>query len=386
MVQKLSAMRYIKNNKRRVSVLIVSLTLCFVLTYVSFFFLSTTTETFRSLLIDNAEKLQYVQPSARVFELDYDNLLEEEYLRQYNIKLNELISKLRDKEGITDVFKAEIVYGKIQSFVGEYTFELPLVSKEEMELLLKHMRATLAEGRMPEKNNEIVLSESAMKNEAYQLGDNLKENHSITIVGIVKCEYYFGCGIYDGDTYNNQRICILSDGSIEDLTFLLNNMGYKFDKDKESIIDKASGEEDLQNEVIYAIESSTDIVYIFILAVLFIVLLIVYTTYLRDRQNEWCLYSSIGYSKKTIYFSIIRELLFTFAVSILAGGIIIFLMEIVLEYCMIRPMGIMCRYFYPDVLIEILCSYVLLLGMLQIPVRYELYKIRTIDAMDDDLN
>lgn len=385
-MQKLSAMRYIKNNKRRVSVLIVSLTLCFVLTYISFFFLSTTTETFRSVLLDNAEKLQYIEPSARVFDLDYEMSVEDEYLRKYDIKLNELIDRLREKEEIKDAFKAEIVYGTVQSFVGRYTFELPLVTKEEMPILLKHMKAALTEGRLPEKNNEIVLSESAMKNEDYRLGDSLKENHSITIVGIIECEYYFGCGIYEGVTYDNQRICILSDGSIEDLTLFLNNMGYKVDRSREKIIDKTSGEEDLQNDVIDAIEGGTDIVYVFILAVLFIVLLIVYTTYLRDRQNEWCLYSSIGYSKKAIYFSIIRELLFTFAVSLFAGGIIIFFMEAALDYCMIRPMGIKCRYFYPDVLMEIICSYVFLLGMLQLPVRYELYKIRTIDAMDDDLN
>ncbi len=385
-MQKLSAMRYIKNNKRRVSVLIVSLTLCFVLTYISFFFLSTTTETFRSVLLGNAEKLQYIEPSARVFDLDYEMSVEDEYLRKYDIKLNELIDRLREKEEIKDAFKAEIVYGTVQSFVGRYTFELPLVTKEKMPILLKHMKAALTEGRLPEKNNEIVLSESAMKNEDYRLGDSLKENHSITIVGIIECEYYFGCGIYEGDTYDNQRICILSDGSIEDLTLFLNNMGYKVDRSREKIIDKTSGEEDLQNDVIDAIEGGTDIVYVFILAVLFIVLLIVYTTYLRDRQNEWCLYSSIGYSKKAIYFSIIRELLFTFAVSLFAGGIIIFFMEAALDYCMIRPMGIKCRYFYPDVLMEIICSYVFLLGMLQLPVRYELYKIRTIDAMDDDLN
>ena len=385
-MQKLSAMRYIKNNKRRVSVLIVSLTLCFVLTYISFFFLSTTTETFRSVLLDNAEKLQYIEPSARVFDLDYEMSVEDEYLRKYDIKLNELIDRLREKEEIKDAFKAEIVYGTVQSFVGRYTFELPLVTKEKMPILLKHMKAALTEGRLPEKNNEIVLSESAMKIEDYRLGDSLKENHSITIVGIIECEYYFGCGIYEGDAYDNQRICILSDGSIEDLTLFLNNMGYKVDRSREKIIDKTSGEEDLQNDVIDAIEGGTDIVYVFILAVLFIVLLIVYTTYLRDRQNEWCLYSSIGYSKKAIYFSIIRELLFTFAVSLFAGGIIIFFMEAVLDYCMIRPMGIKCRYFYPGVLMEIICSYVFLLGMLQLPVRYELYKIRTIDAMDDDLN
>jgi len=42
-------------------------------------------------------------------------------------------------------------------------------------------------------------------------------------------------------------------------------------------------------------------------------------------------------------------------------------------------------YFYPKMVAEIVCSYVLILGLLQIPIRAALYKIRTIDAMDDDL-
>ena len=114
-------------------------------------------------------------------------------------------------------------------------------------------------------------------------------------------------------------------------------------------------------------------------------LFIVYTTYLRDRRDEWCLYSSIGYSRKTIYFSILRELLFTFAAALLIGAVIIVLAEIIINLVMIEPQGLKCRYFYPDTIVEILCAYTLLLGVLQIPVRYALFKIRTIDAMDDDL-
>lgn len=386
MSQKLSAMRYIKNNKRRVSVLIVSLTLCFVLTYVSYFLLSTMTETFRVILVDSAERLQYIQPSDSIFGLDYDELSEEEYFREYTIKQSGLMDKLMEEEGIYDVFLADTVYTKVSTIVGKYYFEIPLVSKEKMKELLKHMDAGLESGRLPENNNEIVLSEEVMKNSDYQVGDYLKEDDSVKIVGALKCEYYFGCGIYEGDTYRNKNICILSDGSIEDFALLLNNMGYKFDKKAESIVDKASGEEEIRKGIADNIEKATNVVYVAILVIIFIVLLIVYTTYLRDRQNEWCLYSSIGYSKKTIYFSVIRELLLTFAAALLVGGIIIFIMEIVLDYCMIRPMGNRCRYFYPDVLGEILCSYILLLGMLQLPVRYELYRIRTIDAMDDDLN
>ena len=59
MWQKLSAMKYIKNNKRRVSVLIVSLVLCFVLFYLVKFLLSVTVVTFRVMTVGNAEKIQY---------------------------------------------------------------------------------------------------------------------------------------------------------------------------------------------------------------------------------------------------------------------------------------------------------------------------------------
>lgn len=386
MSQKLSAMRYIKNNKRRVSVLIVSLVLCFVLTYISQFLLSTTTETFRVILVSGAKKLQYVQPSDSLLGLEGYDLSDEEYLTQYNLKVTELMDKLLDEKGIYNVFLTETVFTKISCIVGQYYFEIPLANKAEMEAMLNHMNARLSSGRLPEKNYEIVLSEDAMKNADYQVGDYLKEDSRVKIVGALKCEYYFGCGIYEGEAYVNKNICILSDGSIEDFTLLLTDMGYKFDKNEESIIDKASGEADLKETVEDEMEKATNVIYVVILVMVFVVLFIVYTTYLRDRKNEWCLYSSIGYSKRTIYFSVIRELLFTFAVSLLAGGIIIFLMEIALDYSMIRPMGNRCRYFYPDVLMEILCSYALLFGILQIPVRYELFKIKTIDSMDDDLN
>ena len=110
-----------------------------------------------------------------------------------------------------------------------------------------------------------------------------------------------------------------------------------------------------------------------------------YTTYLKDRQDEWCLYCSIGYSRKTIYFSILRELLFSFVAALLIGAILIGISEVILYFTIVEPSGLKCCFFYPDVLFEILCTYVLLLGFLQLPVRIALWNIRTIDAMEDDL-
>lgn len=91
------------------------------------------------------------------------------------------------------------------------------------------------------------------------------------------------------------------------------------------------------------------------------------------------------FSRNVIYFSILRELAFTFAAAIAIGGVIISLSVVALDYALLIPLGLKCRYFYPRTLGEIFCSYVLLFGVLQIPVRYALYKIRTIDAIEDDL-
>jgi len=79
------------------------------------------------------------------------------------------------------------------------------------------------------------------------------------------------------------------------------------------------------------------------------------------------------------------ELLFTFAAAIVAGIILTTAMVFALDAMMMKPRGIMCQYFYPDKIAEILCAFVLFFGLLQLPIRYALYKIRTIDAMEDDL-
>lgn len=385
MPQKLSAMKYIKNNKRRVSVLIVSLSLCAVLFYLAQFLLSTATETFGSLLIKNAEKAQYIALPSSAFGLNYQELEEEEFLRQYDEKQLELAGKLKQQDGVKEVYLAQINYAEISAVVGQYYVEVPMLLRKDVSTFMKHFGAELKEGRLPERDNEIILDEKIMKNGSYQIEDSLIDYPNTKIVGVVECDSYFSCGVYEGDTYNNEQLCILSDGSIEDYAAMLHELGYEFKDSNASIVDKKTGEHRLQIDVVDSLELSSELIYIGIISILSLALLIVYTGYLRDRRNEWCLYCSIGFSRKTIYFSIMRELLYTFGFALLAGGIVTAGSVVVLDHTLIASMGLQCRYFYPDVLWATVCSYALILGVLQILIRYALYKIRTIDAMDDDL-
>lgn len=388
MRQKLSAMKYIKNNKRRIAVLVVSLSLCFVLTYLTKFLLMATEETFRVCAVENVKKVQYVFLAGSSLGLDVNNLSDEEINEQFPQKNIELAEKLRKYEGIDDVYYSQVLYNSVAAAVGEWGVEIPLVESEQIENVINHYGVSICEGRIPKNPGEIVLDKAAMSNGGYSLNDYFdkeKRDEAFRIVGVLDSERYLGCGIKSEDYNARSMIIILSDGSIYDVSKLLEEEGIYVRENYDEVVDVKEGEKLIQQEVVDVIGNSTDIIYIVITVLLFLSLFIVYTMYLRDRHNEWCLYCSIGYSRKEIYQSIMRELLFAFGLAVIIGLVLISVSVVAVDLLMFKPEGIKCRYFYPDTLAEIMCTYVFLIGLLQLPVRYALHRIKTIDAMEDDL-
>lgn len=385
MQQTLSAMNYIKNNKRRVAVLVVSLTMSFVLFYLVRFLLSSATETFGACLVDNTEKVQYVWLPSSSFDVDRESLTEEEWWERICEEQRKLGQRLAEEKEIKQVYFTEVDYVEIVSVVGQYYIEMPMLPKEEIEAYMEHYGAVLTDGRMPEKKNELLMSSDIMKNGSYKIGDSLGDNPDTKIVGVVDCEYYFAVGVWEGE-YNNPLLCILSDGSIEDMAVYIHELGYEFEEKDAEIVDVKNGEHDLKRDVEDVIQSSMKGVQDVITCVVCIAMFIVYISYLRDRRNEWCLYASIGFSKKAIYASVMRELLFTFGLSILLTAGILVVLVVILDHTMIQAMGLRCKYLYPDEILDNLCVYILFLGVLQLPIRQALHQIQTIDAMDDDLN
>lgn len=389
MPQKLSAMNYIKNNRRRTSVLIVALGLCFVLTYLTQFLLSTTEESFRSICVENTKKIQYINLAGSSLGLDITLDLEEllPLYVQANLELGE---RLKTHEGVKEVMYSQILFEYIRPAVGQMSVELPLVKEDEIPVILEYLGAKLSQGRLPEKPGEMVLDAASMKNNGYVLDGFFNQDDlgsSYQIVGELDYEGYFGCGIsYEaGSTASQPEMMIVLSEGIDDLSAILLEEGIEVRETYDSVLDKKWGEDFLQEEVVDVISSSTGFIYVGVMALLSIALLIVYTMYLRDRHEEWCLYSSIGYARRTVYMAILRELLFTFVAALAVGGVIIFGAELLLDAVMIQPNGLKCRYFSPSALGEILCSYVLIFGILQLPVRYALHKICTVDALEEDM-
>lgn len=382
--QKLSPMRYIRNNKRRVSVLIVSLCLCLTIIYVANFLIMSTDATARKLFLAPMERMCAIG-------LSYENLgitdedFNEENLPKLKEKMNQKhIEYAKKLDGAENVVKA-IPYApanvNIKPPIAMLGYNIPLIEPEYADALLEHMGAKLIEGRLPEKPNEIVLDKASMLNNGFVVGG--KKGEKYTITGILDCDLYFGYGIRSEQRYVG--LYILTDKRVDDAEKYFEVLGLEFEKNYDYVEDYSFWMDEYDKYIKSQLVDATKYIYTGIFVILFISLFVVYTTYLRDRHNEWCLYCSIGYSRKSIYFSIMGELLFTIITAIIIGLVITGAMVFSLDMIMMKPKGISCQYFYPDKIAEILCAFVLFFGMLQIPIRYALYKIRTIDAMEDDM-
>ncbi len=386
MSQKISAFYYIKNNKRRVSVLVTSLAMFSIVTYVSMFLLSATSETFEDILTETSRHIQYIQLDGDDLEYNYSDKQaspEDIYNEAVNKKYDEIRNSLINSKGIEDVFVVQTEYSYVASLVGNYYVEIPMLNKTDMEKVLKHMGAVLDSGRLPEKAGEVVLDSMLIKNYGYKLGDGLSQNNDIKIVGIINCGFYFGCGMADRDNvvFYNPMICVLTDGTVRDLKNTIKKNGVFLENSK--FVDLKDGEIKLQDEITSAISSSTNIIFAGIIVIVATLVVIVSISYMRDRSSEWCLYASIGYSRKAVYFSIVRELLFTFVTAFLIAVVVVILLMKILDILLITELGLQCEYFLFDTLNQILCVYIALFGIMQIPVRIEIFKIKTIDAAED---
>ncbi|MBR6537695.1 MAG: ABC transporter permease [Lachnospiraceae bacterium] len=383
MRQKLSAMNYIRNNKRRAAVLIVSLALYLLIVYLTQFILSASTESFKKILSEDTKKMQMVQLPKSAYGSGWETMSEEEARAAYAEAEELLMERLREQPGVKTVQKAQNMGATIYALIGQYHFSFPLGDEAFVKAYMEHMGVSLKEGEVPDAPGEIILAEGIMKNAGLTLGQKLSDE-AYQIVGIAESDSYFGGGIAVPNKDYNEAICVLSDGSIEDMTALLHDMGYEFADNEAQIYDYKAGKADYE-DVFAEVETPANLVFRGVMIVMAIMLLLVYTTVLRDRHGEWCLYCSIGYSRRAIYFSILREMLFYVAVAVVAGTGLTVIGMVAVDALLIAPMGLACKYLDFSVMGEIVCGYAVVFALLQIPIRFALHKIRTVDAMEDEL-
>ena len=132
-------------------------------------------------------------------------------------------------------------------------------------------------------------------------------------------------------------------------------------------------------------KAATAVEYGLIVALIFlaILVLVAYTSFMRNRMNEYCLYASIGYGRGEIYGMILREMLLLFGLGMAVGLTLSLITAYVINTLIITPKGLVGYVFYGRQVWNIVSTYVFLMGILQLPVLMNLRRIRTIDAIED---
>jgi ABC-type antimicrobial peptide transport system permease subunit len=112
-------------------------------------------------------------------------------------------------------------------------------------------------------------------------------------------------------------------------------------------------------------------------------MLIAYVSFLRNRVNEYCLYASIGYRRWEVYGMMLREMLIIFGIGFFLGFAIAVPAAFLIKAAILEPAGIVSVAWYPGMIVRLGAIALLILGVLQIPVLVSIWRIRTIDRLED---
>lgn len=298
---------------------------------------------------------------------------------------NKFLEFLKNHEGIDDAYEKQVIYGRYQGVVGQMNYNFPLLDKEQIPAYLDHNDAKLIEGRLPEEDGEVALDKKIMVNQKLKIGDYYLEEifgKNFKIVGILKSDHMTCVGTPHGYANTGWYIVILCDEKTSYFQTLADEYGLTL-SDADYIDDMAKNQKVYGEEVRDIILSVVKIISMIVGLFLAFAVTIAYISKLRNRINEYCLYASIGYSRKSIYGMMLREMLISFGFGGIMGLIFSIAISLLLKFTLLDSMGLMSREIYPEEFLKIGSLFILIIGVLQLPVLLYLRKIRTIDEIED---
>lgn len=386
MKSKLSAFKFVRNNKKQVWVMMIALSLTFMTMYVINFLVLTTNESFKALFLEQPKRVAYIDLSPNTMGVAReDGTSDEEYNLEINRARDKIITGLKKQEGIHDAMFTQTLYAHYQGIVGEVGADFPLLSKDEISNFLTHMGAKLIEGRMPEGDGEILVDEHVLRNQKMKIGGYFNESsygHTFKVVGVLASDDMTCVGTPMGYTNAGWYIMVLCDEANADMTKVLKNMGIT-PTEYDTIIDLADWAEMYQELVIEITDAALLCILIVVIIFLTISILAAYVSFMRSRVNEYCLYTSIGFGSKDVYGMIMREILLIFGISIILGSFMTVIIMMYLGNFLLEPLGLMYRYFYPKHLLRILAAFAVIVGLLQIPISVTINNVKTIDRIEE---
>ena len=112
-------------------------------------------------------------------------------------------------------------------------------------------------------------------------------------------------------------------------------------------------------------------------------ILVAYVSFMRNRVNEYCLYTSIGFGRKDIYGMMMREIGIIFGSSIFLGAVITIIIMLLMGNLVLDKLGLVYKYFYHEHLLRIIAAFMAIVGLLQIPIIFTINNIKTIDLIEE---
>lgn len=386
MKSKLSALKFVQNNKKQVWVMIISISLTFMIMYIINFIFLATQESFKTIFIELPKSIGIIDLSPETMGIDKNSYSSDEELNNKVEEVkNDIISKIKNHEGISDAIYTQCLYYNYNALVGWAGSEFPLLEINQIPPYLKHMGAELVSGRLPEKSGEILVDKKVFNNNHMKLGGYFNESlygETFKVVGILESDNLTCVGTPQEYTNSGWYIFILCDEDNSDITKVLNDIGI-IPTEYDTIFDKTSGADKYKKLVEDAVDVALLGILLVVMIFLTISIIVAYVSFMRSRVNEYCLYTSIGFGRKDIYGMMMREIGIIFGSSILLGAVITIIIMPVMGHIMLDNLGLVYKYFYPKHLLKIIAAFMAIVGFLQIPIIFTINNIKTIDLIEE---
>ncbi len=386
MKSKLSAFKFVRNNKKQVWVMIVALSLTFMTMYIINFLLLTTRESFKALFLEQPKRVAYVDLSLKTMGIDKEAYeTEEELYQKVEEVRTDIIKKLKGHEGIRDVIYTQCLYARYQGIIGDVGYDFPLFTPDQIPSYLEHMDAALIEGRLPEGDGEILVDEKVLKNRDMKIGGYFNESsygQVFKVVGVLESDSLVCVGTPMGYTNSGWYMVVLCDEDNSDMTKVLQDIKIN-PTEYDTIFDAVDWAKMYQELVVHTTDAALLGILLVVMVFLTISIVVTYVSFMRSRVNEYCLYTSIGFSRKDIYEMMMKEIGLIFGLSILIGSVVAVGIMLFLGHFVLDNLGLFYHYFYPEQLLRILAAFLAVVGFLQLPVIVTIYNIKTIDRIEE---
>lgn len=310
---------------------------------------------------------------------------EEELYDNLEARREDIMSQLESQEGISEVIYTQCLYAHYQGIIGEIGYDFPLLEAEQIPSYIEHMDAKLIEGRMPENSGEILVDSKVLNNQHMSLNGYFNESSYgkvFKVVGVLESDNLTCVGTPQGYTNSGWYMVVQCENKNADMNKALKNIGIST-TEYDTIWDKANWKEMYKEMVTDQLDAALIGILIVVMIFLAISIIVAYVSFMRNRVNEYCLYTSIGFARSDVYGMMMREIAIIFGGSLILGAIITIIIMLLMGNLVLDNLGLVYRYLYPQHLLRILAAFMAIVGLLQLPIIFTINNIKTIDLIED---